>query len=231
MTMLMTLNNLNIKSDIEAFATIGIHLITQGDKSRGHSGCSYRGNEYPPMDEDESESTWDEDSLPFLDLDSREYWDGTSCAVGCLIKDNIYSPEIEENSILEKVVLDCVKRSNPDWEINQRSVYMLSGCQNIHDGIEPNLWPLYIKAFYDMNFNVWDSSRALSERLYKKFTETPLTAQETIEAMEAVIGNYFLNNTVDTDTIGDVKKIYGDWITTHLWGIFDKIETITNVSN
>jgi hypothetical protein len=223
MTMLVTLNNLNIKSDIEAFATIGLHLVTQGDKSRGNSGCSYRGNEYPSMDEDEFEST--------LDLYSREYWDGKSCAVGCLIKDNIYSPEIEELTVIDEVVLDYVKRSNPDWEINQRSVYILNGFQNIHDNIEPNQWPLYIKAFYDMNFGRYNRAHALSENLYKKFLESPLTAQETIEVMEVVIGNYFLNNTVDTDTIGDVKAIYVDWVTTYLWGVFDKIETITNVSN
>ena len=62
----------------EIFDTVLAHLREQGEASTNRSGeCRYRGE------------------------------GGTSCAVGCLIPDELYDPMIE-GLVLEQIVADCV---------------------------------------------------------------------------------------------------------------------------
>lgn len=209
MTMLQTLNRLNIQSDLEAFATVGIHLITQDEKARNDSGCSYRGVSLASAFDDDEE-------LRSYQIFDPIYWDGKSCAAGCLIKDEFYSPEIEDNPVGENVVLTVVKASNPNWDINDRSVYMMQSLQVVHDNVQVNDWPIYIRALYEIFFIEDERLNSIANELFAEYGERSFSATQVLIHIEKVTRLYPVNS----------QRICKDWALTHLWGIFDGVHRL-----
>jgi hypothetical protein len=82
---------------------VSLHLITQNKKSMNIGGfCAYRG------------------------------CDGLMCAIGCLIPDDVYNPNMDA---------DCTL-----WSITRivgidEHYHLCCQLQGIHDGEEPSMWP------------------------------------------------------------------------------------------
>lgn len=94
------------------FNQVYAHLLKQGAASKNHGDCVYRGD------------------------------DGTSCAVGCLIPDDVYTPELERKSIKNELVNKVLL----DLGYTEENLPLLYHLQSAHDyelagaGIEP--WKL-----------------------------------------------------------------------------------------
>ena len=90
------------------------HLLKQNAVSEGSNGCLYR--------------------------DSS----GKSCAVGCLIADDLYRPEIEGSALdagaFERDVQLIVARSLGLEDLPVRMLRMLVELQGVHDHGSPDLW-------------------------------------------------------------------------------------------
>lgn len=107
----------------ELFERVRAHLLTQGKKSireeideRGlpSDSCLYRGP------------------------------DGTSCAVGCLIKDEFYTPELEQklaSSPLVRSALEC----SLGFELSRDAMEILGELQAIHDDVPVELWSEHLE--------------------------------------------------------------------------------------
>lgn len=133
MTSLDILNTLFVKNDKEAFDLVHQHLISQGEKSFIYdTDCAYRGkyNECQSDVDNEHEE------------DFNWWYDGKSCAVGCLIKNDFYDENIELTPASSDDILDILRYSHPEWEINSDSVIMLEVLQKIHDGISVDNWEI-----------------------------------------------------------------------------------------
>lgn len=150
----------NITSDYSAFTHIANHLLDQGVKAVDTDDtCRYRGV-------DTGSSSYDSDGF-ISDLVE----DGTSCAVGCLIDDDVYDRlDIEGKAVNAKLfiplsdgvgyrktyeadeepssmaVVEAVKNSNPDWNVTYKSVTMLANLQKVHDSIDTYLWPVIFRS-------------------------------------------------------------------------------------
>ena len=84
------------------------HLLTQKRRSEGKRGCAYRGK------------------------------DGDMCAVGCLISDKAYDPEIEGHSVFHLRVQETLAESGvPTYN---RMKFLLADLQYLHDECSINLW-------------------------------------------------------------------------------------------
>ena len=94
----------------EIFNKVATHLLTQKVKSFGSdAGCLYRGP------------------------------NGTSCAVGCLIKEEHYDPEIEgEAAVAIPVRLALSASGIPTTD---ETLSLLSELQLLHDESQPEAWP------------------------------------------------------------------------------------------
>ncbi len=94
------------KSPQAVFDKIVAHLRQQGTKSLGSDGgCRYRGA------------------------------DGRMCAVGCLIPDDVYTPELE-GSFADIAFFD-------DWPPD--TLHVMLGLQRTHDRSPPSLWEDYFE--------------------------------------------------------------------------------------
>ena len=104
-----TLNEL--KTDRDVFEFIKNHLITQGERSLmdNELTCAYFGAE------------------------------GKKCAVGALIREDIYHSSIEEKPVNDRLVRSAVTKSVPNWIINTE---MLCELQSIHDGTSDYDWEM-----------------------------------------------------------------------------------------
>ena len=78
----------------------------------------------------------------------------TKCAVGWLIADNLYDPDIEGKTAVDDDVLDAVNESTPNWNKTDNSMAMLSFAQRIHDGQDPEHWQ---KVFSVTNYKLFSS--------------------------------------------------------------------------
>jgi len=88
----------------EVINTVAQHLLTQGKKASDHGGsCRYRTTQ------------------------------GLSCAVGCLLTDDEYSPKMEGRMVGD------ISRSLPT-RLRQHHA-LLVRCQAIHDELAVNEWP------------------------------------------------------------------------------------------
>lgn len=58
---------------------------------------------------------------------------GYRCAVGHIIDPDVYEYEIEDKPVNSSDVIDAVAQSNPDWNMDVRSILMLGIAQRIHD--------------------------------------------------------------------------------------------------
>jgi len=69
--------------------------------------------------------------------------DGSKCAVGCLIRDDLYTPSIEGsfwNKELHKLLEASLGRTLDIADLN-----MLSDLQSAHDSLPPDAWPSELK--------------------------------------------------------------------------------------
>ena len=116
---------LNLKTDYDVFSYVKQHLLNQNEKSVDpwSLSCHYRAQK--------------EDGKVLM------------CAVGCLIDDDFYSDEFENNSPSDNRVRDSIEKTIPGWIYN---VDMLSELQNLHDEYDPDNWSLkleYLESYFN----------------------------------------------------------------------------------
>ena len=100
-----------LKTDRDVFEFIKNHLLTQGERSvmDNEMTCAYFGTE------------------------------GKRCAVGALIREDIYHPSIEEKPVNHSLLRSAITKSVPNWKINTE---MLGELQSIHDGTSDYDWEM-----------------------------------------------------------------------------------------
>ena len=105
---------------------------------------------------------------------------GNRCAVGHIIDPDLYNYEIEDRPANSSEIVDIVSESNPDWNIDARSVLMLGLAQRVHDAHFERLENLYeiMEKFFDENgnFNLIEYKEEhgnwfLKEEIYPKVAE------------------------------------------------------------
>lgn len=110
----------------DVFDKIVIHMLTQNAKAQDDFGtCMYRGNE------------------------------GRMCAVGCLITDEAYSPDIEKNAADTEEVLQALRNSGIEvasWSQSNADAQFLYEIQQIHDYTDVDIWEKALIQFADKNF-------------------------------------------------------------------------------
>ena len=90
----------------EIFSKVSRHLLEQKKKSKAGKRCAYR---------------------------SR---DGLKCAIGCLIPDEIYSPNIESYSVCHHRVMNLLKKVG----ISEYQIEFLIKLQTVHDDHPARSW-------------------------------------------------------------------------------------------
>lgn len=119
----------SITSDKQAFHHIARNLIKQNAKSKD----SYLDEE----DGEEVEIQNHECAYIGTNLSTGET---TRCAVGWLILENIYDPEIEGSPVYDHRVEQCIAESTPNWDKTEESLAMLAFAQRVHDSHEVESW-------------------------------------------------------------------------------------------
>ena len=102
-----------MKTMQEAFDTVVTHLLTQNAKSvgvRSTSSCKYRGEQ------------------------------GMKCAVGCLIADEHYHPDLEDMSSSNSGVETAIRKSG--YVVDEKLYRRL---QRVHDNIDVKFWPGHLE--------------------------------------------------------------------------------------
>lgn len=109
----------------EVFDKIVNHMLTQNAKAHDVKGmCMYRGEE------------------------------GRMCAVGCLITDEAYSPDIEKNAADTEEVLQALRNSGIDidpWSPSNTDTQFLYEIQQIHDYTDVDVWEKALVQFAEKN--------------------------------------------------------------------------------
>jgi len=90
----------------EVFDTVKAHLLAQGEKSAVGTDCRYRDPE------------------------------GRKCAIGCLVKDDLYNEALEGKNVLSESVLLALRGSGVAFEPG-----LLLALQTTHDHFPPEDWP------------------------------------------------------------------------------------------
>ena len=109
-------------TDLEIFDFVAAHLIRQGKQSRcGSAGdlyntCMYHGPH------------------------------GTSCAVGCLIKDELYDPAMEGVQIQNSPKVRAAVKKSIGRKLTDTTREMLVVLQCVHDRYKPRDWPERLEA-------------------------------------------------------------------------------------
>ena len=113
-----------LKTDRDVFEFIRDHLLKQGERSLmdNELTCAYLGTE------------------------------GKKCAVGVLIREDIYHSSIEEKPVNHSLLRSAVTKSVPNWIINTD---MLGELQCIHDG----------RSTYDWEMVEWQLDEFESDKL------------------------------------------------------------------
>lgn len=121
----------------EIFDKIAIHLLTQNERSALRNGaCCYRVE------------------------------NGNSCAVGCLISDDVYErvgKNIEGMGVTQAPVLEALKDSI-GFNLNQGQIQMLSDLQECHDWCKPDEWKEVLKNIagdYGLRLDVFNHFEAV----------------------------------------------------------------------
>lgn len=92
------------------FSIVATHLLTQARRSvSGYDACSYRGG------------------------------GGTKCAVGALITDECYYPDLEGRRVSVPMVANAVSKST-NMIVDSEAVEFLTRLQAIHDNWDPTQW-------------------------------------------------------------------------------------------
>ena len=100
-------------TDLEIFDFVAAHLLRQGRRSMNQSGtiCAYRGG------------------------------DGTSCAVGFLIKDEFYDPAMEGAQIVDNPMARSAIVNSIGRRLTKRTREALFELQVVHDRYDIRQWP------------------------------------------------------------------------------------------
>lgn len=98
----------------EVFDTVCEHMISQGKRCATPDMCLYRGTQRK---------------------NSK-----LKCAVGILIKNEHYTKDIEEKGVVTKEVQEVLKKSLPDFRLNETNITFLKELQHIHDDVAPAFW-------------------------------------------------------------------------------------------
>lgn len=119
-------------SNQELFDKVATHLLTQNERSGGGEflRCAYKGE------------------------------NGLSCAVGCLIDDQVYDPKIENMKADRSDVVKAVERSL-NRVLNTENMGLLLDLQGIHDRTLPEQWPTLLKCLAKN----WELSPAVLDTL------------------------------------------------------------------
>ena len=101
-------------TDLEIFDFVAAHLLRQGRRSmNGHGTCVFRGRR------------------------------GASCAVGCLIKDEFYTPELDGDVYATRAAV----AASLGQELTRSTGRVLVALAHIHDAAQrPADWPVALPA-------------------------------------------------------------------------------------
>lgn len=151
---------MNITSDKEAFEYVRQHLLTQNEKSVDEdASCMYRGilksdlDSIAYLENVEDEDYWNNEGIELYHEALADLPKDAMCAVGALIADDVYDPDIENSSIKDNDwIIQMVKESNPNWNIDDDSIQMLEVLQTVHDRKNTNEWETILKML-EINFN------------------------------------------------------------------------------
>ena len=99
-----------LSDEQKIFNKVSKHLLLQNERSvTFSSGCRYRGE------------------------------DGLKCAIGCLIKDEVYSSDLEGNGVQSPDVVAALVDSGV--KVTPETYELMSRLQEIHDESQPSEWP------------------------------------------------------------------------------------------
>ncbi len=79
------------------------------------------------------------DAITSLEVCAYRGTNGRSCAVGCLIADEHYSPALENQNAGSPIVQDALLKSGVD-AYDSLTRDMLMELQGMHDGMSPSRW-------------------------------------------------------------------------------------------
>ena len=127
-----------LTTDEGVFEFVKQHLLTQGQKSATITSCFYRQN------------------------------NGLSCAVGCLIEDEFYNSGLEFHNGNDPIVLEAIKKSLPNWNINTD---MLVALQEVHDDYEPEEWEHKLEYLERYLFDLENMLKEDDEQIRKLLNE------------------------------------------------------------
>ena len=104
-------------TDLEIFDFVAAHLLRQGKQSR----CASAGSLYHAC--------------------LYRNTDGTSCAIGCLIKDEFYDPEMEGTQIPDNPMAQAAVAKSIGRKLVGHVTDVLNMLQRVHDNDQPRHWP------------------------------------------------------------------------------------------
>ena len=123
-----------LTTDEGVFEFVKQHLLNQGQKSEGVSSCFYKKN------------------------------NGLSCAIGCLIENEFYNDNLEFKNGDDPIVIDAVRKSLPNWVINEN---MLIDLQVVHDEYEVEEWECKLQELEEQTFRREELLRKDDEEIRK----------------------------------------------------------------
>jgi len=130
-----------LKTDEGVFEFVKQHLINQGQKSLQHI-------------ETEDDHLTKHNSCRYRGIQNLK------CAIGCLIEDDFYDPDMEQRDIGSDFVKIIVRQSLPNWKPNWD---MLQDLQELHDECDPEEWENKLEKLEEQTFH--------REKLLKKDDE------------------------------------------------------------
>lgn len=136
--------------DIDIYNKVVTKLIEQDERcSDEEHNCRYRGWKDSTKADIKSrfENPFGDDYDQFISALYNQTPD-LKCAVGHLITDELYSPNIETRTV-DSEIFDIVQKSNPDWEISDKSFVMLQRFQHIHDNVSVAIWQDFLDKMKD----------------------------------------------------------------------------------
>lgn len=89
--------------------------------------------------------------------------DGMSCAVGCLITDDNYTPELEDRRVNNSLIIEALEQSL-NVHLMQSDIAFLEELQYIHDNDKADAWPSRLRSLADSLGLSSDAIDAASEK-------------------------------------------------------------------
>jgi hypothetical protein len=139
----------SITSDRQAFHHIARNLIKQNAKS---TDIYYNDDDQP----------FQSDECAYISINIKSS-ETTRCAVGWLINEEHYLPEIEGRPVYDSDVEQVILESTPNWKRTEESMAMLAFAQRIHDGQNPEDWQKVLSIANSRLFSVQEDSFKLNK--------------------------------------------------------------------